>query len=178
MAIPMILIMIVAPIGAIDVLYYHLLKFKLYKQPSSKKETITHLIRGFLFGIGALILFNFQPHGSWFWIIGAIFVLDFLNSIADVSLERDSRASLGGIPPCEYIIHTIGSTFAGAITATYFIMGWSFQTQPTALMPIDSRSLPMLFTLQGILLAGGSLTLTAVEGFLFLRTNAKRFALP
>lgn len=174
MFIPLILIALVAPLGAIDVLYFHIWKFKLYKQPSSRMEMITHLARAILFATGAGILFFFEPRGAWYWIVGAIFLLDFINSVADVSLEKNSRAPFGGVPTLEYIIHTIGSTFAGAITTAFLILGWPYQSLPTELAPVASGSLPGIFTLLGWQFVIIGFALTVVEGILYFQSFSKR----
>lgn len=174
MFIPLILIAIVAPLGAIDVLYFHIWKFKLYKQSSARMEMITHLARGILFASGAGILFFFEPRGVWYWIVGAIFFLDFINSLADVSLEKNSRAPLGGLPTLEYIIHTIGSTFAGAITAAFLILGWPYQSLPTELAPIPEGTLPGLFTLFGWQFVIIGFALTLLESVLYFRSLSRK----
>ncbi len=169
MFLPLLLIMIVAPIGAIDLIYYHVVKFKLYSRPDSYVETIVHLIRGVLFSVGAFILLNYKPQGMWYWVTGLFFVLDFINSIADVSIEERSRKTLGGIPTPEYIIHTVGSTFAGAITMAYFILGWEFRLLPTGLTSLPPDSFHSLFLVNGYGLVAGGLALTIFEGFLLFK---------
>lgn len=134
--IPLVLTMIVAPLGAIDILYFHILKFKLYDREDSRFETAIHIVRGILFSAGAFVLLNYRPAGAWFWITGSVFMLDFINSIADVAIENDSRRTLGGLPSLEYVIHTIGSTFAGAIAVAFFISYWEHRLLPTELIPI------------------------------------------
>jgi hypothetical protein len=167
-SLPVLLMLIVAPLGGIDAVYFHLWKQRLYDLPSARKEMITHLFRDFLFGLGALIIFNFEPGGAWFWITGALFAFDFVNSIADVLLETESRAPLGGIPPVEYLVHTIGSTFSGAIMATYFVLGWRLQFLPTQL---ETRAgVPELVRWSGYLVVMSGMALTALEGFLFARS--------
>ena len=173
MFVPLLLMMIVAPLGAIDLIYYHGFKFKLYDRKDSYLETVIHLIRGLLFSSGAFILLNYQPNGIWFWATGAIFVLDLANSIFDVSIEGRSRKTLGGIPTLEYIIHTIGSTFAGAITISYFILGWHFRLIPTSLSPLADGTYSKMFLGNGFALVIGGIILTTIEAILLCKSIIK-----
>lgn len=171
MFLPLLLMTIMAPIGAIDLVYYHILKFKLHSRPDSYLETIVHLIRGLLFAGGAFILLYFRPQEIWFWLTGSIFLLDFINSIADVSIEGKSRKSLGGQPTLEYVIHTVGSTFAGAITAAYFILGWEFRLLPSALVPLPEDTYPVFFNANVIGMVVIGMILTFFEAILLFKTK-------
>lgn len=169
----LLLMMIVAPLGAIDLIYFHIVKFKLHQHSESRMETVVHLVRGVLFSSGAFFLLNYKPTGIWFWMIGALFLLDFANSIVDVSIERRSRQAFGGIPTLEYIIHTIGSTFGGAITVAYFLQGWEYRLLPTALNSLPADTFPKLFSMNGNSLVIGGLVLTLLEATLLCRATAK-----
>jgi hypothetical protein len=166
MKLPLLLMAIAAPLGSFDVIYYHLWKFRLHRQPGARAETVTHLVRGALFAGGAWMIATHRLSGAWFWAVGALFVLDFLNNVADVLLEPRSRAPLGGVPPLEYLIHVVGATFAGAITVAYFAAGWSDRLGPTALLPSE---VPVWLAWQGRALAIGAALLTVLELTLMLR---------
>lgn len=169
MFLPLVLIMIIAPLGAIDLIYFHIIKFRLFERKESQFETLVHIIRNILFGTGAFVLLFYRPHGLWFWIIGALFLIDFLNSIVDVSIENNSRKTLGGLPTPEYIIHTVGSTFAGAITIAYFIQGWDFRNFQTGLVAVSTNAYPSLIQMNGYTLVMGSAFMVLLESFLLLR---------
>lgn len=173
MLVTLLLIAVVAPLGAFDILYYHLYRFRLYDQPTARWETVTHLARNLMMGLGAMGLFHFEPHGSWFWFFGGMFLLDFANEIADVLLEPAARAPLGGLPPIEYLLHIVGSTFAGGITVAFFILGWAYQFEPTALVPL-TQPLPTWLLWQGRVVAVGAFVLFAGEGTLLLRSVLRR----
>lgn len=129
------LMVVLAPIGGIDVFYYHLWKFRLYKQPSAQGETVTHIIRALLFSSGLFLISFYEPRGWFYWGVGFIFLADLANNMADVFLEPGSRKPLGGIPRLEYMIHILGATGSGAITISYFILGWELRLLPTDLAP-------------------------------------------
>lgn len=106
-----------AMLGAIDVGYFHIYRFKLYRQPSSRGEHVTHLIRMVLF-LAALIWVMFvDARGPFSLALPVILLADFVNSMVDVLLEPRSRVSMGGLPPGEYFIHMVTMFVSGAIMA-------------------------------------------------------------
>ena len=140
----LIAIFVIAPIGAIDAMYFHNIKYKLYANPDSRKEQVTHILRAFMLGIAVLFIVAFEPHGTWFWGVGTIFVIDFLNNVIDVSLEHASRKNLGGLEREEYIIHIVGASGMGGVTFIYFALGWHLADLPTALAPVEHHTLVMV----------------------------------
>jgi hypothetical protein len=127
------LLLIAGPIGATDVVYFHLWKFKLYRRPQSRKEEVTHLLRGVAVpAIFALLLLG-RPEGRFFWLVAALFFIDTVNSLIDVMVEPASRAEFGGVPPKELAVHFIGTSMMGAAWATFMIGGWATRTAPSAL---------------------------------------------
>jgi len=127
------LLLIAGPIGATDVLYFHLWKFRLYRRPQSRKEEITHLFRGIAVPVIFALLLLGRPEGRYFWIVAALFLFDTVNSLIDVMIEPASRASLGGVPPNELAVHFIGTSMMGAAWATFMITGWPGRTAPPTL---------------------------------------------
>jgi len=168
---PLLIMSIVAPIAAIDVLYFHLYKFRLHARRESQLETVTHLLRGVLFGAGAFLLTRYEPRGAWFWFVTAVIVLDFANNIADVLLEPRSRASLGGLPPLEYVIHIVGATASGVIGALWISHGHPLAALPTELA--RPGELPAWLELNGHALVLGAVVMTVGEGALLFRAMAR-----
>jgi hypothetical protein len=162
MSLPLLLLVLVAPIGAIDMLYFHLWKYRLYASPRSRGETVTHILRSITVAALAWVLAHYRPMGTWFWAIGALFVIDFVNSVIDVAIEPRSRAALGGVPAAESVIHTVGTTALGAIAALYFSHGWQDRLLPTALTSTTGDLSPWL-VLQGELVAVSGVLLTLLE---------------
>jgi hypothetical protein len=163
---------IVAPIAAIDGLYFHIYKLRLYARPASQCETVTHLLRGALFATGAFLLARYEPRGAWFWVVTAVIALDFANNIADVILEPKSRAALGGLPPVEYVIHIIGATASGGIAALWIAIGHPLAALPTELAP--QTTLPGWLGTNGYVLAAGAVAMTIAEGALLARAMARQ----
>ncbi|MFV8751467.1 hypothetical protein ACNOYE_13060 [Nannocystaceae bacterium ST9] len=108
-----------APIAAIDVLYYHIYRFRLYAQDSSVGEQLTHLLRhATILAIVALLGSGVRSPWADASLL-ALFAFDLINSAADVWLEPRSRAPLGGLPRGEYFLHFLGIFGTGLATASY-----------------------------------------------------------
>jgi hypothetical protein len=164
------LLSIAAPIGAIDVLYFHIYKFKLARRPESRAETMTHIARSLMLAPVLIVVVMFEPTGWWFWALAALFVIDFVNSAVDAYLERDSRAGLGGLPRLEYIIHIVGATLMGAVAASFLIRGWHLGGLETALAP-RAAAAPLLMQINAVAIAVSSVGLAAYETAVLLRST-------
>ncbi|HYM61300.1 MAG TPA: hypothetical protein VEZ11_10440 [Thermoanaerobaculia bacterium] len=135
------LLLAAGPIGAIDVVYFHIWKFRLYSRPQSRWEEICHLVRGAVVpAIFAALLLG-RPEGAAFWIVAAIFALDTANSLIDTMIEPASRAPIG-VPPAELAVHFIGATLMGAAWATFLIAGWPGRNATTAIVRWAAGTLP------------------------------------
>jgi len=153
---------VVGTIGAIDVLYYHLYRFRLYSQPGSVAEEVTHLLRNAIFI--ALLLVCMQPAtGQWARLAFFLFAADMGNSVIDVLLEKGSRAGLGGLPSGEYLVHILSTFGTGVAVASYTMALGS---------PSPVLEGLLLWQVWGMIAMG--LTLLAVEGVLFARALGAR----
>jgi hypothetical protein len=166
----LLLLSIVAPLGAFDVLYFHMWKLRLASRRASRAETVTHVARSLLIGALAWILARFEPHGAWYVVVASLMALDFVNNLLDVWLEGPSRADLGGVPRLEYLIHVIGATASGAVTASFVVLGRGLVALPTELV---EGAIPswLAWNAQGI--AVGCLVIAVVEGSLLARAIAQ-----
>ncbi|HXI25826.1 MAG TPA: hypothetical protein VNG71_18355 [Pyrinomonadaceae bacterium] len=173
MELTLIILLSAAPIGAFDVIYYHLWKFRLFERPESFKEEITHILRGLLAPtLGGIVLIG-RPAGLWFWVVVALFACDTINSLVDVMLEPASRLPRT-VPPLELASHFIGTTSTGAAWAVFMLSGWGTRSLPNALMPYTHSFLPSWFfpLAFGTLFAAYSLLF--FEAFLFTRAILRR----
>src|SRR5688572_9486533 len=84
---------------------------------------------------GAVLLIAGTPAGGYYYLVCVLLLADFANSVIDVLVEPSSRAPLGGLPPREYLVHVVGSTLAGALSAAFILLGRPLAGLPTALMP-------------------------------------------
>jgi hypothetical protein len=115
----LLILSVIAPIGAIDVLYYHLYRFRLYRREQCVFEELTHLVRHATFIALVALLARGVTSSVVDHVILALFVVDIINSSADVLLESRSRAELGGLPRGEYFLHFVGTLGAGAAGISY-----------------------------------------------------------
>ncbi len=173
MDIPLIVLLTAAPLGAFDVIYFHLWKFRLFERPESVKEEITHLLRGYLVPVATGILLLGRPEGGWFWLVFGLFVFDGLNSLLDVIFEPASRAPRI-VPPTELSVHFFGMSLMGAAFATFILSGWDARHHATALTPHTGSFLPDSFFRLGFVGLAGAIALATFEAFLFLRASKRR----
>lgn len=153
---------LLAPIGAIDVLYYHLYRFRLFERRESFTEQLTHLVRHVAF-LGAVALLARGVTPATDPLVLALLTIDLLNSALDVWLEHRSRASLGGLPRGEYFLHFLGTFGSGLATATYL---WERQTLP---MPAAHGPLAA----QSVALVSVGLVLFVIEATLTFRARLR-----
>jgi len=169
------LMLVAAPFGAFDVLYFHLWKFRLYERRQSRGEEWTHLLRGLTVPAIVVLLMIGKPQGGMFWLVAALFFVDTINSLVDVMVEPGSRAPIG-VPPEELAVHFIGTTAMGAAWATFLISGWPARLLPTGLASWNG-AIPEWLRRGAAPGVVGSFLLFAFEALLFFRANARRGAL-
>jgi hypothetical protein len=157
----LLILLAVAPIGALDVVYFHLHKFRLYRRRQSRREEMTHLLRGALFPLGLGLLLVGHPEGAWFWVVAALFAIELVNSLVDISLEPQSR-SPEGVPRLELVIHSLGATMMGAAASSYLLLEWPSAALATGIRPHPADALP------GWMLLAGTLTVAIAVGLFVL----------
>lgn len=160
MSTALVVLCVIAPVGAIDVLYYHLYRFRLFERRASLGEEVTHLARQACFLAIVALLAGGTPSTVADYALVALLLLDFVNSAIDVALEPQSRAALGGLPRGEVVLHFLGTFGSGLATAAYF-----FERGKSYAAPPAWQVAPLL--------ASGAL-LFFVELALFLRAHAGR----
>jgi hypothetical protein len=154
----LLILCLLAPIGAIDVLYYHLYRFRLYSRPHSVAEQATHLVRQACFVLVVVILAGGVSSNEADVVVLFLLGLDLVNSGIDVWLEPRSRAQLGGLSRGEYLLHFLGTFGSGLATASYLA--------ERSALPIPAAS-GAVGLQSAALIVGGSL-LFAIEAGLFL----------
>ena len=94
-------------LGAVDLFYFHIWKYKLHTRPESRYEHKLHMAFAFLMVPLAYFLY-YQNFGGWALWAGVFFVVAALGTeLADVFSENDSRASIGGLSTQEYALHVV-----------------------------------------------------------------------
>lgn len=117
-------------IAAIDGLYFHIYKYKLYSKKKSIFEHQLHTINSFLFPVSILFLFVFNSAGLFLWIAVALTLLTLVVEFWDVFEERRSRESFGGLTSMEYAMHFgmsgLRATYTALILAAKPREAWSW----------------------------------------------------
>ena len=116
-------------LGAIDLFYFHIWKYKLHTRAESRYEHKLHMAFAFLMVPVGYLLF-FQNSGGWALWAGVAAVAAALGTeLLDVISENDSRASIGGLSTEEYSLHVVLTILKVAAFAFIFaskpIEAWS-----------------------------------------------------
>ena len=120
---------LVMVLGAVDLFYFHIWKYKLHTRPESRYEHKLHMAFAFLMVPVALLLYYHDLGGIGLWaalfFVGAALSTELL----DVFSENDSRASLGGLSTGEYALHVVLTILKVASFAFMFaskpVSAWS-----------------------------------------------------
>lgn len=125
-----IFLMIFGAVAAVDGLYLHLWKYRLYARPESLREHKLHTAQGALFAPVVFLLFYGDFGGPALWTAVLFLAFEQIVEILDVLDERDSRASLGGLSSTEYALHAVAITARTAAVALALaakpMAAWSF----------------------------------------------------
>lgn len=111
------LTLVVGVLGAIDTLYFHFWKFRLFERTRSRREHLTHGVRAALAGPTLMLLFVWPATGLALWMVAGLIAVDFAVMLWDLAEEPESRRTFGGIPPVEYAIHVVASALHAAACA-------------------------------------------------------------
>lgn len=119
-------------LGAVDLFYFHMWKYKLHTRAESRYEHKLHMAFAFLMVPLALLLYYQNFGGIALW-AGAFFVIAALSTeLFDVFSENDSRASIGGLSTQEYALHVVLTILKVASFALLFaskpVEAWSLSS--------------------------------------------------
>ena len=125
-------LMIFGMVAAVDGLYLHLWKYRLYARPDSLREHKLHTAQGALFAPVIFLLFYQDFGGAALWAGVLLLAFEQVVEILDVLDERDSRASLGGLSSTEYALHAV------AITARTAAVALALAAKPLSSWSLDA----------------------------------------
>lgn len=122
-------------LGAVDLFYFHIWKYKLHLRPESRFEHKLHMVFAFLMVPIALLLYYQNLGGIGLW-AAVFFVAAALGTeLDDVFSETESRASLGGLSSGEYALHVTLTILKVASFAFMFaskpVEAWSLSSPIT-----------------------------------------------
>ena len=111
---PLVLLFLFGSVGAVDVIYDHLYRYRLYAHASSLTEHLSHTL-GILGLILTLTMLVFMEMGRLgFTLFLGVQAFLVIITLWDVSMEHASRAPLGGLSTHEYLLHTVIFLLHGA----------------------------------------------------------------
>ena len=137
-------------LGAIDGLYFHLIKFKLYLHAESRREHTIHCFRALVLIPYAYAFFFEQLKGALLFLGIAAFLLDLGLEIIDVLEEQSARKIFGGLHAPECLIHILGSS--AKFSAALMIFHLRFYGAPI----VGGPSLVFMKLFSGLLILGSS----------------------
>lgn len=156
------LLVLSAVVASIDIIWIHLLEWKLYSRKETFYEHQVHTVHAALAGISVFLLFCYNLGGALLWVAAATVSVWFLVEILDLLCEKDSRAGGGGLPSFEYALHIVISglrfSFIALILAAKPEGAWSVRA-PRLLEP----GYPPAVRAIGLLVGLGSVILVAVH---------------
>ena len=121
-------------LATVDGVYIHLIRLRLHTRPDSWLEHVWHSVGAVLAIPGFYALFAVVSGGALLWFGIALAALGQLTEWIDMASEKASRASLGGLGSCEYIIHAV-------LTATRNVaFALSLAARPLSAFSLSSRS--------------------------------------
>jgi hypothetical protein len=122
-------------LSAIDGVYLHLWRYRLWARADSRYEHWLHTGRAVLFAPIVLLVFAAPTAGAALWAGVALLAIDQVLEVLDVLEERASREGLGGLSSGEYLVHAILVTLrAGAIALALAArpeVGWRLEAPLT-----------------------------------------------
>lgn len=104
-------------LGAVDGLYFHLRRYRLFAFPESRREHVLHTVRAFLVLPPLALLYLADATGLWLWTAAAAIAIDQLILALDLREEATSRRRFGGLGPVEYPIHVAANGCHGIALA-------------------------------------------------------------
>ena len=153
-----------ALLGSIDVIYFHIVKLKLSQRRTSRLEQVTHLIRALLFVIALCWVMYLDAYGIYALGLPVILLVDFANSLFDVVVEPESRKSLGGLPPMEYVVHMLTMFISGAIITVAILDALSRWSLPPHML-VQRLDVPVVAFMAGWQMIIVTLILCGIETF-------------
>jgi uncharacterized protein YndB with AHSA1/START domain len=126
------LLLAIGHIGVFDILYFHWHRCGLQRRAECQTEVFWHTLRHAVYAAQFVAIANFRFHGAALFVLGFVYVADFVVAWADVWSETDSRKPQGGLPRLEYFMHIVLSVLVGCYLVTVWTAAW-----PDRLLPAE-----------------------------------------
>jgi hypothetical protein len=122
-------------LGALDGIYFHLRRYRLFAFPESRREHVIHTVRAALVLPPLALLYLADAAGLCLWTAAASIAVDQLMLALDLREEATSRRRFGGLAPAEYQIHVVANGLHGVALAL------ALASRPTGAWSLDACSL-------------------------------------
>ena len=94
-------------LGAVDGVFLHLWRYRLYARSASRREHLYHTIAAVVFAATLPAVFLWETGGLLLWTGVMLVGADLVVSLVDMLAESSSRADLGGLSRGEYVLHMV-----------------------------------------------------------------------
>lgn len=105
-----ILLVLFLGVGAIDGVYFHIQKYKLFAYQESRFEHLLHSLRALLMIPTIFLLYVIPCQGWQLYLALGLVITDLVIMVIDVLVEYKSRVNLSGLTSAEYTIHMIANS--------------------------------------------------------------------
>lgn len=151
------LLLAIGLLGAFDVVYFHIYRCRLHLRPECQREVLWHTVRHVVYALQFLWVPHLRFQGAALLGLGVVYAADVFVAWADVWEEKQSRASQGGLPRGEYLMHVVLSVLVGLYLMSTFQAVWPDRLLPTAIRvapPAVPVALRAWMTLMGVMALG------------------------
>jgi hypothetical protein len=104
-------------LGALDGVYFHLRRYRLFAFTETRGEHVLHTVRAFLVLPPLGLLYLADASGVCLWTAVASIAVDQIMLALDLREEATSRTRFGGLAPAEYQIHVAANGLHGIALA-------------------------------------------------------------
>src|SRR5688572_14432230 len=104
-------------LGAVDGVYFHLQRYRLFAHAESRREHVLHTMRAWLAVPTIVLLYLLEPSAPVLFAAAGVVLADQVVLVLDLIEERDSRSSMGGLSHAEYMIHVGANGLHGVALA-------------------------------------------------------------
>lgn len=147
------LLLVIGLLGAFDVIYFHIYRCGLAERAESQREVLWHTARHLIYAAQFLVIANLRLHGAALLLLVLLYAADVFVAWADVWEEKKSRASQGGLPRGEYLMHIVLSVLVGLYLSNVFSTVWPDRLLPSGILvqpPEVPAVLRWTMTLMGV----------------------------
>ena len=136
------LILAQALLGAFDNLWHHEITEQLARKRAAARELTLHAARELLYAFLFFAFAWYEWHGAWAALIGAVFAVEVIITLADFIVEDQTRH----LPKLERILHTILAMNVGAVLIILapILLEWWFA--PTEVRSVAHGVISWVFT--------------------------------